>query len=237
MSPKRSGRQSAQVAQQTRDGILCTATTLFVEKGFSVVSLREIAEHAGVSHGLLRYHFGNKLAIWERICERAILDVLNEMELILHHLDPKLLPNYLFFWLISSLFASQLSDPRMMRLMVDGIRADEQAVQLFNQLPNPVQELLQIELAKVQQMGLLTEIQSAEIRWLICIFTDAPATLEPLMQDIYGKDLEQARLQHWRLCARMLAAMLNIEIDCIANVHCLADVLGPRAIRSRAALS
>lgn len=40
--------------------LLSSALTLFAEHGRDGVSLRQIADHAGVSHGSVRYHFGSK---------------------------------------------------------------------------------------------------------------------------------------------------------------------------------
>lgn len=44
--------------------LLSSARHLFSERGRDRVSLRAIAEHAGVSHGSVRYHFGSKDALY-----------------------------------------------------------------------------------------------------------------------------------------------------------------------------
>ena len=55
----------------TRDRILEAAHTLFVDKGFAAVSMREIAAHSGVTKSLIHHHFGSKEALWELVKERA----------------------------------------------------------------------------------------------------------------------------------------------------------------------
>lgn len=47
-------------ADETRHAILLAAETLFAERGFHGVSIREIAAQAGVDAALVNYHFGGK---------------------------------------------------------------------------------------------------------------------------------------------------------------------------------
>ena len=52
-------------SEQTRAQILEIALEAFSDHGFEAVSLRDIAEQAGVNHAMIRYHFGNKDALWK----------------------------------------------------------------------------------------------------------------------------------------------------------------------------
>lgn len=47
-------------ARSTRDALLDAAVELFAERGPASVSIRDIARHAGVNHGLIHRHFGSK---------------------------------------------------------------------------------------------------------------------------------------------------------------------------------
>jgi AcrR family transcriptional regulator len=62
---KVSGRRSVAEAQATRNLILSVALERFSERGFDSVSVREIATHAGVTHGMIRHHFGSKMDVWK----------------------------------------------------------------------------------------------------------------------------------------------------------------------------
>ena len=53
-------KQSSSMPSKRYDAILETATKLFGAKGYQSVSISEIAATAGVSKGLIHYHFGNK---------------------------------------------------------------------------------------------------------------------------------------------------------------------------------
>lgn len=55
----------AKQKKETRAKILQAALELFAEKGFEGASVRDIAGRAGVFHGLIKYHFDNKDALWK----------------------------------------------------------------------------------------------------------------------------------------------------------------------------
>lgn len=62
--------------------ILQTAESLFGEKGYRGVSIDEIAKAAGVSKGLIFYHFTSKKALVEHILEDAMTTVLTRWDAI-----------------------------------------------------------------------------------------------------------------------------------------------------------
>ena len=49
--------------EAVRSALTASATQLFAEKGPSNVSVRDIAKHANVNHGLVHRHFGSKEAL------------------------------------------------------------------------------------------------------------------------------------------------------------------------------
>lgn len=63
-----------------RDGILDVAAGLFRQHGYGQVSLRMIAEAAGIKAGSIYYHFGSKDEIVVAILDAGILVVHDKME-------------------------------------------------------------------------------------------------------------------------------------------------------------
>jgi len=51
--------------------ILGAAFSLFVERGFDAVSIREIAAASGVTKSLIHHHFGGKEGLWNAVKEMA----------------------------------------------------------------------------------------------------------------------------------------------------------------------
>ncbi|MDR2094082.1 MAG: TetR/AcrR family transcriptional regulator [Treponema sp.] len=60
-------RRDKQKAETLTD-ILRSAEELFMEQGFEKTSMRQIAEHSGLSKGALYHHFDSKEELLERIC-------------------------------------------------------------------------------------------------------------------------------------------------------------------------
>jgi len=60
--------------QDTRDTILEAALTVFARSGFSGTTMRDIAQQAGVSAGLIHHHFKDKETLWNVVGERITDD-------------------------------------------------------------------------------------------------------------------------------------------------------------------
>jgi len=62
--------------EATTVAILDAAEELFAAQGFTAVTVRAIAEHAGVSHALVHRYVGRKIDIWNAVIERNALGIL-----------------------------------------------------------------------------------------------------------------------------------------------------------------
>lgn len=66
-------RRTKEVAEATRAQILDTAEEVFRAKGVARNSLADIAARAGVTRGAIYWHFQDKAALFQAMCERATL--------------------------------------------------------------------------------------------------------------------------------------------------------------------
>lgn len=82
MAMKHSARVNSPAVTERYSAILQTAERLFGEKGYRGVSIDEIAEAAGVSKGLVFYHFTSKKALVEHILKDAMTTVLTRWDAI-----------------------------------------------------------------------------------------------------------------------------------------------------------
>jgi TetR/AcrR family acrAB operon transcriptional repressor len=64
-------RRTKEEAEETRALILDTAEEVFLDKGVSRTSLADIAARAGVTRGAIYWHFENKVALFEAMCQRV----------------------------------------------------------------------------------------------------------------------------------------------------------------------
>jgi len=66
-------------ATDVREGLLDAATRLATERGFDATSIREIAEAAGVTPGMIAYYFGGKQGLYEAMIDRVYQRVLTQI--------------------------------------------------------------------------------------------------------------------------------------------------------------
>ncbi|TKB54532.1 TetR/AcrR family transcriptional regulator [Ferrimonas aestuarii] len=230
MATKRTGKQSAQAAEETRLRILEVAATLFIDKGFDQVSIRQIADGAEVSHGLIRHHFGSKEQIWTQICGLLRENTMRQIRVVLSELDDNLPANQRYFTLLCRLMATQIEDPCAMKLMIDAFRSDGRHFDLYTSQPDEIQELLRFELEKVQAQGYLKNVNIREVKWILFMFCDAPVTLEPLLEETFQTDKEHALLRHWEFTVKILANLLGIEDKLIPSLDSLSELAIPNQL-------
>src|SRR5918998_843837 len=65
------GRQTAQIAEETKRNIVEAALDVFSDVGYEGASLRDVAARAGTTHGLIRHHFGSKEGVWRAVVDAA----------------------------------------------------------------------------------------------------------------------------------------------------------------------
>jgi len=68
MSP-RTKEQNEMIRKQRKQEILQAAVRVYVEKGYAASDMGEIAEQAGLAHGLVYYYFKNKKALFRELYE------------------------------------------------------------------------------------------------------------------------------------------------------------------------
>lgn len=70
--PKKAAKAPRRRGEEVRRRILDAALEVFGAFGFDGTSTRAIADHAGVSHTVVLYHFGSKEELWIKMMEDAL---------------------------------------------------------------------------------------------------------------------------------------------------------------------
>lgn len=63
-------RRTPRGREAVREALLAAATELFAARGTAAVSIRDVAAHAGVNHGLVHRHFGAKERLVAAVMEQ-----------------------------------------------------------------------------------------------------------------------------------------------------------------------
>jgi AcrR family transcriptional regulator len=87
-------------SQERRRQIIAVAKRLFAEKPYSEVSTTEIAHAAGVTHGLLTYHFGSKRNLYLTVLKQTLSVPTTPVPRSDHEADlPRVLDRMTEWWL------------------------------------------------------------------------------------------------------------------------------------------
>ncbi|MFN4089496.1 MAG: TetR/AcrR family transcriptional regulator [Alphaproteobacteria bacterium] len=76
---------AGRAGDRTRTRILDTAETLFAERGFAGVSIRNVADAANVNLAAVNYHFGGKERLFEAMFARRAVPINEERLSLLRH--------------------------------------------------------------------------------------------------------------------------------------------------------
>src|SRR5258708_32621479 len=69
----------AQQASETRARLVAAAAELFAQRGYSATSVAAIGEAAGVSRGLVNFHFQTKEKLLHAVIEELVSDLESHM--------------------------------------------------------------------------------------------------------------------------------------------------------------
>ena len=230
MSERKQGRRSAQAAQETKCHILNVAANLFCEQGYERVSLRHISELAGVSHSLIRHHFGSKEKIWYAVSDALhnfITQYIHNLALELPADKPANIQLYQF---TVRLQAMLLIEPKPMQFTADTVRQEGKFVDYFIDKTGHEEGLLWELLEKHNCDNPANPVDLWELKWQLISSAHAAASLKPLLNTIWKEqtsDPEQILYNHWELFNRQMAALHRVPKQEVLHPVSLKELLLP----------
>ncbi|MGX9416592.1 TetR/AcrR family transcriptional regulator [Vibrio sp. WJH972] len=212
MQAKKQGRRSAEDAEQTQLLILKVAHDLFCEFGYAGVSLRNISDKAGISHSLIRHHFGSKEQIWFSICNMADELIGKYAIKIVDNLSSDLPPTHRVYQFVARLLAFHLVYPSSIQLLSDVAREESERFNHFMEKMGSRQAEIISIVDTENELG-LSQTEIAEIKWQTIIFAQSAATMRPMMNRIWTdqtSDDEQYLLLHWSMFNQWISHKFSI---------------------------
>jgi len=76
-------RRGYQVGHETRQSIITVAGKVLIESGYASLTLKRVADAAGISVGNLNYHFRTKESLVEALIEHVLTDFSSRFEAII----------------------------------------------------------------------------------------------------------------------------------------------------------
>jgi TetR/AcrR family transcriptional regulator len=187
----RGGRRPADVARRTRGAVLDAALALFAARGFEGVSLRDIADAAGTTHGLVRHHFGAKQDVWRAVVAEADARYLAALpaDLVDPAEGPRRDPSAALGHLVTGLVLATWQHPEVARLLVhEGAQGGERLTHVLGHLA-PLRRLAAPLLERLHAEGHLAGYDVDAFVLLLLGVAALPFALAPLTAAVSGADM------------------------------------------------
>ena len=185
------GRQSAEVADQTKQEIIQAALNEFARTGFEAASMRDIAANAATTHGLIRHHFGSKEGVWQAVVNHAVLQYTRALEAQLEQSKRKPAdPSQALRGLMRSQLMVSATRPEVARLLMrEGVEGGSRLDYILEQLLKSQSQIVPL-LLEVQQQGQLKQFDPPMFLLFLLLMGDGPLALPALVKAMTGHDVQ-----------------------------------------------
>ncbi|KJY83976.1 TetR family transcriptional regulator [Vibrio galatheae] len=228
MTERKQGRRSAQDAEKTKCEIMRVATELFCELGYERVSLRNISEKAGVSHSLIRHHFGSKEQIWYAISDGLHLYMEQYMRTIIEHIPPNYSSNVKLYHFSVRLLAHMLEFKQPIQLIADAVRQEDALFDYFIDSSGDIQSLVEELAEQYNQQYPAAQIKIWEIKWQMIMYAHSAASLGPFMKETWADEtdsLETCLLNHWEMYNSLMISRFQVPDEFILHPSKVTELL------------
>lgn len=183
MTERKQGRRSAEAAEQTKCLILRVAADMFCELGYERVSLRNISEKAGVSHSLIRHHFGSKEKIWQAVSDGMDDFMQSYMAQLVNEMPENTPSNQKIYLFMVRMLAFALMNPHPIQMIADAIRQDDDALlQYFLRSEDEFAAIFTQLFSEYNREFPEKPTDQWESKWQMLLFAHGAVSLTPMMQ-------------------------------------------------------
>ncbi|UPQ89961.1 TetR/AcrR family transcriptional regulator [Vibrio sinaloensis] len=228
MTERKQGRRSAQDAEKTKREIMCVATELFCELGYERVSLRNISDKAGVSHSLIRHHFGSKEQIWYAISDGLHRYMESYMRTIIKHMPQNVGSNVKLYLFSVRLLAHMLQFKQPIQLIADAVRQEDVLFDYFIDNSGEIEALVTQLAEQYNQEHPTTPVKIWEVKWQMIMFAHGAASLTPFMKETWCDEtdnIEACLLNHWQMFNTMMSCRFQVDDEYILKPERVSDLV------------
>ena len=232
MAERKQGRRSAQTAEETKFQIIKAAADMFCEFGYERVSLRNISDRAGVSHSLIRHHFGSKEKIWYTISDKLHEYMENYIRELIHEWPENYPPNLTLYNFSVKMMAHSLLVPKPLQFIADGIRQEGEFFDYFIDRQGKLESLFKKLTDAFNEAFPDNKVNLWEQKWILISAGHSAISLKPMLKAIWvehSQDPEQCLLSHWELYNKHAAHTYCVPEDQVIHPKELKELLLPMA--------
>ncbi|CAM2914514.1 TetR/AcrR family transcriptional regulator [Vibrio mytili] len=229
MNERKQGRRSAETAEQTKCLILKVAADMFCELGYERVSLRNISEKAGVSHSLIRHHFGSKEKIWQAVTDAMDKFMQDYMAELINKMPEDTPSNKKIYLFMVQMLAFCLMKPHPVQMIADSIRQDDNALfEYFLKSKRGFSSIFTSTFCQYNKEYPDAPFNPWEAKWQMLIFAHGANSLSPMMQETWpdsANQRDQLLKNHWELFNSIMASKCGITQQDMLHPDKLDDIV------------
>ncbi|WP_166425906.1 TetR/AcrR family transcriptional regulator [Paraglaciecola sp. 20A4] len=228
MKERKQGRRSAEDAQKTKLDILKVAADLFSKLGFERVSLRHISDKAGVSHSLIRHHFGSKESIWHSIIDELHDSIAEYMSVVYKNIPESYPANLKLFEFSRRMLAYMLTFKQPIQLLADAVRQEDGLVDYFMNNREDIEDFV-VGLVDAHNHNFPeNQIRMWDTKWMIIMYAHAPVSLTPFLTETWAdetNEFEECLVRHFMLFEQAMAPKLGVDKSAYTSPHRVTDLI------------
>ncbi|MCJ2378178.1 TetR/AcrR family transcriptional regulator [Vibrio sp. ZSDZ34] len=226
---KKKGRRSAMAAEETKNLIMTVAAQMFCELGYERVSIRNISERAGVSHSLIRHHFGSKEQIWYGISDHMHAYMQKYILHLLEQLPEDIPTNVKLYRFSVEMLAHIMVVREPIQLIADAMRQENEFFDYFVDGKGEIECIVKALVDKYNQGRADDDrLNRQELKWQMMLYAHGSACMMPMLKETWSEvtqDEDECLLKHWQLFEQLTAAKLHVDKQYRLNPDKVSDLV------------
>ncbi len=193
MNSSRGRPSDPEKQQQQKQKLLQAARDLIGQKPYKSVSIRELAELAGVNSAMIRYYFENKAGLFTALFEEMAHLHFSHIQALMQADDPVRL-------FIQRMLQMVCDNREMVRFIHDEVLSEESELKdaFFNNFPKRVAHFLPLLLEKMKQQGQLREnLNTKHAAFSLMGLIMIPIVAAPVREEVWHISIDEIRSPEW----------------------------------------
>jgi len=179
-------------AAETRARILAQAYNTFAERGYDAANTRDIAAAAGLSHAVIRYHFGGKEPLWRATVEDMFNRMRSELAEVAQPVRRKQTLKERFRKFLAGYIRYCARNPNHARIVIlESMRGGERLQWMADQFIRPDHDAVSAVIQALIDAGELPDVSPVALLYLIVSMCQLPFVIAREVQALYGIDLQE----------------------------------------------
>ena len=177
------------MARKTRAKILKAALICFANNGFTSTTLREVADEAETTHGLVRHYFGSKHLLWQACVSSALKQAIRMQRPFLRNVNKENAVTR-FKSVIRALIRHSARNPELWKLLIFEALKDSERLDHMFDIVVPVHRRIDPLFHLVQEQGHLTDYTADEFFLILISLGAFPFAVSPMTNKLLKKTLQ-----------------------------------------------